>query len=543
LGFGCAHWVVRLSGFDPWYVCYTRDRQLTQASDRPVAPTNSNQAESSVAARENESALAESCRFTREHWRRILAISALGLVPCYWHRRIEASDLGSHVYNAWLAQLIRHGQAPGLWIAHQWTNVLFDLLLSFFGTVFGLGTRFHIAEKISVSFCVLIFFWGTFALVSAATRRAPWFLTPVIALVTYGYTFRMGFFNYYLAIGLSFFALAIFWRGRGWERLIALAIAPPVLLAHVVGFIWLIGAAIYVGLAKMLRWRRQFLLLVPAAGALFAAHYYFWRHFVVEAAPESPLWYSGADQLMLFGDRYWICVGALIAFVVISLAIDLGRRWREPGFGPDFSVPLQLYVIALLAVPLLPRGIDFPHRVPIALLTDRLTSVSVVLICCLLGAMRPSRWHLAASAAIAIVFFAFVYQDTATVNRMEAQAERLVRTLPRNSRVMATIDPPDESRILIQHIIDRACIGHCFSYGNYEPSTGVFRVRSTSGNPYVLNDYHRAIDMEDGDYSVERQDLPVYQVFQCDATGTQLCIRPLAAGEDNDQMGVHPGPR
>ena len=34
------------------------------------------------------------------------AISALLVVPCWWHRRIEAGDLASHVYNAWLAQLI-----------------------------------------------------------------------------------------------------------------------------------------------------------------------------------------------------------------------------------------------------------------------------------------------------------------------------------------------------------------------------------------------------------------------------------------------------
>jgi hypothetical protein len=476
----------------------------------------------------------------REHCLRMFGISALVLAPCFWHRRIEASDLGSHVYNAWLAQLIRHGQAPGLWIAHQWTNVLFDLLLGFFGSIFGLGSQLHAAERVAVSLCVLIFFWGAFALVAAATRRAPWFLTPVIALVAYGYTFHMGFLNYYLAVGLSFFALAIFWRGRGWERLIALAIAPLVLLAHVIGFVWLIGAAIYVGLAEMLPWRRQFLLLVPAAGTLIAQHYYFWREFVVEAAPQSPLWYSGADQLVLFGDRYWICAGALIAFVLISLAIDLIGRRREAELGRDFGIPLQLYIVAALAVPLLPRGVHLPHSVPIALLTDRLTTVSAVLICCLLGAMRPSRWHLAASTAIAIVFFAFVYQDTGIANRMEAQAERLVRTLPRNARVMATIDPPIESRILIQHMIDRACVGYCFSYGNYEPSTGVFRVRSTPGNPYVLNNYDRAVDMEDGDYSVQPRDLPVYQVYQCDASGTLLCVTPLEAGEDNDQLGVHP---
>ncbi|HEX4001227.1 MAG TPA: hypothetical protein VHX36_01170 [Candidatus Acidoferrales bacterium] len=523
---------------------------MTQAPDRALDSTNS---------RQPQSALAQSARFVRHYWRRMLAISALVLVPCYWHRRIEASDLGSHVYNAWLAQLIRHGDAPGLRIAHQWTNVLFDFLLNFFGSIFGLGGHWHLAEKFSVSLCVLIFFWGAFALIGAATHRAPWFIAPVIALITYGYTFRMGFFNYYLAIGLSFFALAIFWRGRGGERLLGVAIAPLVFLAHAIGFLWLAGAAIYIALAERFPRRRQFLLLLPAT-LLLALHEYFWKHYIVEAAPHSLLWFSGADQLILYGDRYWICAGGLIAFVLISIAIDWIGRWRARAPGREFDhgveggadhdvdhrdarafgIPLQLYVVALLAVPLLPRGVYVSHTVPIALLTDRLTSVSAILVCCLLGAMRPSRWHLAASAIIAAIFFTFVYQDTSVANRMEAQAERLVHTLPRNSRVMATIDPPIESRILIQHMIDRACIGYCFSYGNYEPSTGVFRVRSTPGNPYVLNDYQQAIDMEDGDYSVQPQDLPVYQVYQCDDTGTVLCIRPLAAGEDNDESGVHP---
>jgi len=507
---------------------------LTQSFDRALDSDGTNP---------HPSAFPQSLAFVRVYSRRIIAISAAVLVPCFWHRRIEACDLGSHVYNAWLAQLIHRGQAPGLWLAHQWTNVLFDLLLSFFGSIFGLGARLHLAEKFSVSLCALIFFWGAFALVSAATRRAPWLVTPVIALVAYGYTFQMGFFNYYLALGLSFFALAIFWRGRGWERLVALALAPLVLLAHAIAFIWLIGTAIYVWLAQMIPGRKQFLLVVPAAGALLALHYYFWRHFVVEAAPDSPLWYSGADQLLLFGERYWVCAAALIAFVLLSLAIDLLRRRREPGLARAFAIPLQLYVVAALAVPLLPRGVHITHSVPIALLTDRLTTVSAVLICCLLGAMRPSRWHLAASGAIAIVFFAFVFHDTAALNRMEAQAERLLRALPQNSRVMATVEPPWESRILIQHIIDRACIGHCFSYGNYEPSSRVFRVRPTPGNPYVTDNYSDAIDMEDGYYTVQPADLPAYEIYECDSTGTRLCVRPLAAGEENDATGYHPGPQ
>jgi hypothetical protein len=150
----------------------------------------------------------------RNHPFRILLVSAAVLLPCFWHRHIEASDLGSHLYNGWLAQLITRGQAPGLWLSRQKTNVLFDLLLSAIGPALG----WMAAEKIAASLCVLIFFWGVFAFVASATQRAPWFLTPVIALVTYGYTFEMGLLNYYLALGISFFCIAILWRGASWER-------------------------------------------------------------------------------------------------------------------------------------------------------------------------------------------------------------------------------------------------------------------------------------------------------------------------------------
>src|ERR1700692_4964874 len=89
----------------------------------------------------------------------ILAISVVTTVPCLWHRRIEAGDLGSHVYNAWLAQLIARGQAPGLYLVRRWNNVLFDWMLLHVANVVG----FAAAEKIVVSAAVVIFFLGVFA--------------------------------------------------------------------------------------------------------------------------------------------------------------------------------------------------------------------------------------------------------------------------------------------------------------------------------------------------------------------------------------------
>src|SRR6202789_4658132 len=76
-------------------------------------------------------------KFVAARWVPIVAISAILLVPCFWHRHIEAGDLASHTYNAWMAQLIAHGQAPGLWLARQWNNVLFDITLGGLGSLFG----------------------------------------------------------------------------------------------------------------------------------------------------------------------------------------------------------------------------------------------------------------------------------------------------------------------------------------------------------------------------------------------------------------------
>ena len=86
---------------------------------------------------QSQSALIQGLRFVRAKFWIILLISAVLLIPCFWHQRIEAGDLGSHVYNAWLAQLIEKGQAPGLYFAKQWNNVLFDIALLHAANLFG----------------------------------------------------------------------------------------------------------------------------------------------------------------------------------------------------------------------------------------------------------------------------------------------------------------------------------------------------------------------------------------------------------------------
>ena len=467
--------------------------------------------------------------FARECPLRVFLISITVLVPCFWHRRIVASDLGSHVYNAWLAQLIRGGHAPGLYLANQHTNVLFDYLLDLFGRLFSLATT----EKLVVALCVLVFFWGMFALANATAKRPPWLLVPAIAMFTYGYTFHMGFFNYYLAIAISFWAIAIAWRVRGLSDLWALLpLAVLAELAHPLGLAWLVAGCLYVYAATRMRGRYHGLLVLVSFAILAVAHYYIWHHYVVEVQSLPFYYFNGADQLLLFGDRYKYVEYAFLAFSVVALARDLWPSKSSSAPKCNYAIPAELYVILIAAVIFLPEGIRFANKVPaLALLSGRLTSVTAAVLCCILAAMRPRRWHLAGYAAIAAIFFAMVYQDTSIANSMEQQVEQLERTLPPNQRVLGTIPPLPGSRILIQHMLDRACIRYCFSYGNYEPSTGLFRVRATPGNPYVMADFDDAANMEEGIYQVQAEDLPAYGIFPCDPGGVSLCIRPLKEGE------------
>jgi hypothetical protein len=512
---------------------------LTQHNHANLANRSENEImESNPQAQPHTPVLARSVVFVRQHIWRVLLISCAVLTPCFWHRTIAAGDLGSHLYNAWLAQLIRHGHAPGLWLEPRWNNVLFDYLLVGLGRFVSL----HVAEKIAVSLAVLIFFWGAFTFVCAATGRAPWLLCPVIAVFSYGYSFQMGFLNFYISLGLAFFGIAIFWRGCGWERLIAVVLAPLAMLAHPLGFAWLVAASAYVALAEAIPRRYQVLLVATAGVVLFAARYYFWHHDIVLARDDPFYFFNGSDQLLLFGPRYAIPEFALLVFIFAALAADFfNRPWGKHRW-QDFALPLELYVVVTLGVIMLPDGIRFPYQPSaLALLTERLTSVSAVLLCCLLGVLQARKWHLLACGAIAALFFAFLYQDNGTINRMETQVVQLVGTVPPNSRVLATLKPPfPKSRILVQHIADRACIGHCFSYGNYEPASAQFRVRATPHNRYAMSSFDDSVNMEDGSYEMQPEDLPAYQVYQCSADGRRLCIRPLAAGEMNDDQGIHP---
>ncbi|MGC1619353.1 MAG: hypothetical protein WA765_12765 [Candidatus Acidiferrum sp.] len=482
-------------------------------------------------------------RFIRTKKWAILAISTAMIVPCLWHKHIEAGDLASHVYNAWLAQLIEKGQVPGLYFVRQWDNILVDWMLLHAANLLG----FAAAEKIVVSLCVLIFFWGVFSLVVAVSGQPPWFLAPCIAMLSYGYSFNMGFLNYYLSLGLAAFSLVLLWRGRGRERLLGLLLVPLVVLAHPLGLIWLLGIALYLFLwTKLASWWKL-AVLATAVAAVYVVHAYLVRQtrFPVDWVHDPFYLMNGTDQLSLYGRRYAMVGTIALIFGVLCVLMEVISRRRDKSIWHSLRLPAELYFVAIVAVALLPENLRPSITAGwIGLLASRLTMITAIFGLCLMGCLKPRKWHLAGFGACAIVFFTFLYQDTARLNRMESEVERLVAPLPFGTRVLSTVWAPLDSRIsFISHFVDRACIGHCFSYANYEPSSGQFRIRVRPGSPVAAASDDDSEDMQAGEYEVQEEDLPLKEIYQCDEKDlTKLCIRSLAAGEKNGRLGYEPNP-
>jgi hypothetical protein len=134
---------------------------------------------------------------------------------------------------------------------------------------------------------------------------------------------------------------------------------------------------------------------------------------------------------------------------------------------------------------------------------------------------------------VAVLVFARLYTDQRKLNNMEDDLDLALNRLPPGQRVISSL--PDESlrSLCFHHDLDRACIGHCFSYANYEPSSRQFRIRALPGNGIVLSGYSDIDAIARGNYVVQPRDLPLYVVHPCGLNFHDVCSRALQAGESS----------
>jgi len=202
-----------------------------------------------------------------------------------------------------------------------------------------------------------------------------------------------------------------------------------------------------------------------------------------------------------------------------------------------FRLAIELYLLAVIATFCLPENFRIGlYAGWIGLLVSRLTLVTAVFGLLVLASLRLPRWSTHGNVLCALLFFLFLYQDTGKLDRMETSARSLVQLLPMGTRVVAVANPPDDWRIqFIYHSMERACIGWCFSFANYEPSSLQFRVRALPGNYFVTTSVDQSDDMSSGDYTLRKEDLPLTAIYQCnEGDFTQLCALPLRAGQKTE---------
>lgn len=448
--------------------------------------------------------------------------SLLLMVPCFWQPRVEAGDLSSHIYNSWLTQLVESGRTQGLVIVNQTTNVLFDLILGGLFRILGAEA----AQRISVSLAVLIFVWGAFAFVKAVSGRPCWYLLPTIAMLAYGWVFHMGFFNFYLSLGLCFWALALAWDLRPRRVAAAVALLVPAFAAHALPVAWVTCLMVFLWLTRRMDPRNRTyttvalvlltVLLRAAIGLALVSRWSFQQITLV----------TGADQVWVFDSKYYALLAALLlvwGLLFLDLVHSSGARQVAS------STAFQFCALSAVGVFILPTTVLIPgfHHT-LTYIAERMSLGVGICVCGLLGAARPRVLERYALLLVPLVFFVFVYRDERALNSLEDRMEGAVAQLASGQRVVSAVFDPDLRVNAVEHMIDRVCLGRCFSYANYEPSTWQFRVRALAPNPLVTASYADSWLMQTGGYVVKESDVPLYQVY-VDRRGRML-IRSLRVG-------------
>jgi hypothetical protein len=452
----------------------------------------------------------------------IPALSVVLLAPCYWQPRIQAGDLSSHIYNSWLSQLAESGSVPGLAVAAQTTNVLFDLILGALFRLAGAGA----AQRLSVGLAALIFIWGAFAFISAVGERRAWNVLPCIAMLAYGWVFHMGFFNFYLATGLCLWALALAWHPERWRVAGALVLFAVAWTAHALPVVWSLVLWGYVFLARRwaLRWRGLLTLGVLASAA--AARLVLMTHFSGRWFYSQVIRITGADQVWVFDAKYCVILLGLLFFLG-ALFLDLTHAWGARRVLS--SIPFHLALISAGIPSILPSSVAIPGRLhALTYISERMSLCAGICACALLAAARPRAFERCAMVAVALTFFLFLYRDERLLNAFEDRVDAAVAGIQPASRVVNLVNDPDLRVNALTHMVDRACVGRCFSFANYEPASAAFRLRVLADNPYVVRTSADSWALETGTYLVKPSDVPVYGL-DMEESG-KIVVRELKAG-------------
>jgi hypothetical protein len=477
------------------------------------------QAARSLFSPQASSSIPAAIRFLCRDWPKVSLASLLLLVPCFWAQHVIFGDLGSHLYNAWLSLEIRGGRAPGLVLAWQWTNILFDIVVARLFASFGPVA----AERIAVCASILVFFWGAMAAIRAISGRLAWWSVPLLYMLAYGWVLQNGLLNYYLSVGLSLFALGLLWETTAIDFLIAGILLTVACLAQPIPPVWAFAAAAYAWIFRCFHQHRGG-IIIGSAAAIVAIRILVQVFFRTDWSARQVIMITGADQVYLFGLKYRIMYVTLAA-IVFAL---LWHRYRQEGLSGIWAPDTTLYALVMFGIFVLPAGIWFPgHRMEYGFITPRLSILAAVVGLAAASYRDVPRTIAAAAVATALLFAIFLFRDTRRLNQWQEESNAIVAALPHGAKVWAYFE---DARIgnrvgSTYSIVSRSCIGRCYVYSNYEPASQQFRVRvGPGGSPLAFFSYRQPFREYFNKHSG-----PLYLFDWCAPSVRQLCVTRLDA--------------
>lgn len=343
-----------------------------------------------------------------------LILGALALLPVWAFRYMPTQDGPAHLYNAsviawyddWPAVREYFELRPGV-AGNVTSHAILALLLPFAGPV--------LAEKLLITFLILLFPAGMYLLLRAAGASSPEFALWGLVLVK-STVFFLGFWNFTLGTGLIFVTLAVVVRQgarAAWSGVVWLAVLSGVLYCcHMIA--WAVAAS------SVLAWWAWSHVLERRAAAARTLPRLIWERLPALVAllwPAVPLWvylssveklapgawapvrnklwsfYSGA---FLGGDLEQTAVlrHLVMIFAVAMAALAMLWRWRS-GLRPERNDALLLICAASCVV----LGVSPGSLGTGGFLTMRFAWTVALMLFMWLGCQRWPGWARAASAA------------------------------------------------------------------------------------------------------------------------------------------------
>jgi hypothetical protein len=411
----------------------------------------------------------------------------------------------------------------------MWTNVLFDLLLTSLMRI----ADPQLAQRLAACLSLLIFFWGAFSFIAALSRQVPWPICPLLAMFSYGVVFQQGFFNYYLGLGFAFLGLAVCLRttAHGYLRslpLWALAAASH-LFSAALGLAILAFAQLAVRLPRTRRWR--LLVAASAISALAAGALSCYLRLGYEGSGAEAF---GLLQLWIYDHKYvfFVVAAGVTIFAPIlhyvSLAIDPVECLGE--------LPPILYFFCCLLVIFAPSNLVIPGMAQrFTVIAVRLSLPAAILLLAWLAVLAPGRIYQGITAVLSVAFFTTLYFDQGRFSDFEWRLTVAVRDLPRGTRLATRFQFPTRVDVA-EHMIDRACIGHCWSYLNFEPASAAFRVRVTDPGRTAISSTSHLQELRDGQAPLSPTESPLLLLQPSSEIDGGFVTIPLHAGEMLPQL-------